>query len=139
MVEILDAISQKPDSGAAYEPLERFKGVITLESLAEVIRDTSLCGLGKSASATVLSTIRLFREEYEEHIFERRCRAGTCTDLQTFYIDTDACTGCTACAKKCPVNAIIGTPRQPFFIIEQKCTGCGICLEICKFSAVKTR
>lgn len=139
MLEILDAISHRPDQGASHEPLERFKGVMTLESLAEVIRDTSLCGLGKTASDTVLSTIRLFRDEYEEHIFERKCRAGVCTDLQTFYIDMDACTGCTACAKKCPVNAIIGTPRQPFFIIEQKCIGCGMCLEICKFSAVKTR
>ncbi|MFO7723281.1 MAG: NADH-ubiquinone oxidoreductase-F iron-sulfur binding region domain-containing protein [Bacteroidales bacterium] len=139
MLEILDAISHRPDQGATHEPLERFKGVMTLESLAEVIRDTSLCGMGKTASDTVLSTIRLFREEYEEHIFERKCRAGVCTDLQSFYIDMDACTGCTACAKKCPVNAIIGTPRQPFFIIEQKCIGCGICLETCKFSAVKTR
>jgi NADH:ubiquinone oxidoreductase subunit F (NADH-binding)/Pyruvate/2-oxoacid:ferredoxin oxidoreductase delta subunit len=139
MLEILDAISHRPDQGASHEPLERFKGVMTLESLAEVIRDTSLCGLGKTASDTVLSTLRLFRHEYEEHIFERKCRAGVCTDLQSFYIDMDACTGCTACAKKCPVNAIIGTPRQPFFIIEQKCIGCGICLETCKFSAVKTR
>jgi NADH:ubiquinone oxidoreductase subunit F (NADH-binding)/Pyruvate/2-oxoacid:ferredoxin oxidoreductase delta subunit len=139
MLEVLDAISHRPDQGFTHEPLERFKGVMTLESLAEVIRDTSLCGMGKTASDTVLSTIRLFRDEYEEHIFERKCRAGVCTDLQSFYIDMDACTGCTACAKKCPVNAIIGTPRQPFFIIEQKCIGCGICLETCKFSAVKTR
>lgn len=139
MLEILDGISHRPEQGARHEPLERFKGVLTLESLAEVIRDTSLCGLGKTASDTVLSTLRLFREEYEEHIFERKCRAGVCTDLQTFYIDMEACTGCTACAKKCPVNAIIGTPRQPFFIIEQTCTGCGICLATCKFSAVKTR
>jgi NADH:ubiquinone oxidoreductase subunit F (NADH-binding)/ferredoxin len=139
MLEILDSITHRPDHGVTHEPLERFKGVMTLESLAEVIRDTSLCGLGKTASETVLSTIQLFRDEYEEHIFERKCRAGVCTDLQSFYIDMDACTGCTACAKKCPENAIIGTPRQPFFIIEQKCIGCGICLETCKFSAVKTR
>ncbi|HRZ42389.1 MAG TPA: NADH-ubiquinone oxidoreductase-F iron-sulfur binding region domain-containing protein [Bacteroidales bacterium] len=139
MLDILNAISHRPEQGASHEPLERFKGVMTLESLAEVIKDTSLCGLGKTAPDTVLSTLRLFREEYEEHIFERKCRAGVCTDLQTYYIDMEACTGCTACAKKCPVNAIIGTPRQPFFIIEQKCTGCGICMETCKFSAVKTR
>jgi len=139
MLEVLDAISHRPDQGASHEPLERFKGVMTLESLAEVIRDTSLCGLGQTAPDTVLSTIRLFREEYEEHIFERKCRAGVCTDLQTFFIDMDACTGCTACARKCPVNAIIGTPREPYYIIEQKCIGCGTCLEVCKFSAVKTR
>ncbi len=139
MLDILNSISHRPEEGASHEPLERFKGVMTLESLAEVIKDTSLCGLGKTASDTVLSTLRLFREEYEEHIFERKCRAGVCTDLQTYYIDREACTGCTACAKKCPVNAIIGTPRQPFYIIEQTCTGCGICLETCKFSAVKTR
>lgn len=139
MLDILNAISHRPEQGAHHEPLERFKGVMTLESLAEVIKDTSLCGLGKTAPDTVLSTLRLFREEYEEHIFERKCRAGVCTDLQTYYIDMEVCTGCTACAKKCPVQAIIGTPRQPFFIIEQKCTGCGICMETCKFSAVKTR
>ncbi len=139
MVEILDAITHRPDQDSSHEPLERFKGVMTLESLAEVMHDTSLCGLGKNASDNVLSTLRLFREEYEEHVFERKCRAGVCTDLQTYFIDMDACTGCTACAKKCPVNAIIGTPRQPHFIIEQVCTGCGICLETCKFSAVKTR
>lgn len=139
MLEILDAVSHRPDQGAMHEPLERFKGVMTLESLAEVIKDTSLCGLGKTASDTVLSTLRLFRDEYEEHIFERKCKAGVCTDLQIYYIDTEACTGCVACAKKCPVDAIIGTPRQPFFIIEHKCIGCGVCLETCKFSAVKTR
>ncbi len=139
MLEILDAISHRPEQGLSHEPLERFKGVMTLESLAEVIRDTSLCGLGQTAPDTVLSTIRLFREEYEEHIFERKCRAGVCTDLQSFYIDVDACTGCTACAKRCPVNAIIGNPREPYFIIEQKCIGCGTCMEVCKFSAVKTR
>ncbi len=138
MLEILDAITHRPDQGTTHEPLERFKGVMTLESLGEVIRDTSLCGLGKHASDTVLSTIRLFREEYEEHIFERKCRAGVCTDLQSYSIDMEACTGCTACAKKCPVNAIFGTPRQPYVIVEQKCIGCGTCLKTCKFSAVKT-
>jgi NADH:ubiquinone oxidoreductase subunit F (NADH-binding)/ferredoxin len=135
MLEILDSISRRPTDEES-NTLERFKGVIQLESLAKVMRDTSLCGLGQTASNPLLSAIKLFREEFEEHIFDRKCVAGVCSNLRTFYIDIDRCTGCTACAKKCPTNAIIGTPRSPYFIVEEKCIGCGICEEVCKFSAV---
>jgi len=136
MLEILDNISRRPISNDGYNTLERFKGVIHLESLAEVMHDTSLCGLGQTAPNPVLRTLKLFRDEYEEHIFDRKCRAGVCRDLRTFYIDVEKCTGCTACAKKCPTNAIIGTPRSPYFVVEEKCIGCGVCQETCKFSAV---
>jgi NADH:ubiquinone oxidoreductase subunit F (NADH-binding) len=136
MLEILENITRRPVTENGHNTLERFKGVIHLESLAEVMRDTSLCGLGQSAPNPVLRTLKLFRDEYEEHIFDRKCKAGICRDLRTFYIDIDKCTGCTACAKKCPTNAILGTPRSPYFVVEEKCIGCGICEEVCKFSAV---
>ncbi|MEI6457187.1 MAG: NADH-ubiquinone oxidoreductase-F iron-sulfur binding region domain-containing protein, partial [bacterium] len=107
-----------------------------LENLAEVIRDTSLCGLGQHAPNPVLSSLKWFREEYEEHIFDRRCPAGICHDLRTYFIEADLCNGCNGCQKKCPENAIIGTIHMPHFIIEGRCTGCGICFDVCKFNAI---
>lgn len=136
MYQILDNISRRPYSNEGHNTLERFKGVIHLETLAEVMRDTSLCGLGQTAPKPLLKALKSFRNEFEEHIFDRKCNAGVCRDLRTFYIDVDKCTGCTACAKKCPTNAIIGTPRSPYFIVEEKCIGCGVCQETCKFTAV---
>lgn len=136
MYQILNEISRRPDSSDKHHTLERFKGVIQLETLAEVMHDTSLCGLGQTASKPLLKALKAFRDEFEEHIFDRSCKAGVCRDLRTFYIDTEKCTGCAACAKKCPTNAIIGTPRSPYFIVEDKCTGCGSCMEVCKFASV---
>lgn len=136
MLEILESITKRPSREEGTGMLERFKGVIQLESLATVMRDTSLCGLGQTASKPLLSAIQEFRNEFEEHIFDRKCTAGVCNNLRTFYIDVEKCTGCNVCAKKCPTNAIIGTPRSPYFIIEEKCIGCGICEDVCKFSAV---
>ncbi len=136
MLEILEKITKIPKDEASHQTLERFKGVMQLENIAEVIKDTSLCGLGKTASNTFLSTLKWFRDEYEEHIFDRKCRAGVCKELRTFYIDVDKCTGCNACMRKCPETAIIGTVKYPHFIVESKCTGCGICFETCKFSAI---
>ncbi len=136
MLDILDSITKRPKEESTHETLERFKGVVQMESLAEVIRDTSLCGLGQNAPNPVLSSLKWFREEFEEHIFDRRCAAGVCHDLRKFYIDVDLCNGCNICQKKCPEIAIVGTLKAPHFIIESKCTGCGICLEACKFSAI---
>jgi len=136
MYQILDNISRRPYSNEGHNTLERFKGVIHLETLAEVMKDTSLCGLGQTAPKPLLKALKSFRDEFEEHIFDRKCKAGVCRDLRTFYIDVDKCTGCTACAKKCPTNAIIGTPRSPYFIVEEKCIGCGVCQTTCKFTAV---
>jgi NADH:ubiquinone oxidoreductase subunit F (NADH-binding) len=135
MLEILESITSKP-VGSEKDALARFKGVTQLEKLGEVIKDTSLCGLGQTAPNPVLSTIKWFRHEYEEHIFERKCSAGVCTELRTFKIDVDKCTGCTICARKCPTDAIIGTRKAPHFVIEDKCIGCGNCQEVCKFDAV---
>jgi len=139
MHEIMENVTRRPVRESGHETLERFKGLMQLESLAEVIRNTSLCGLGKTAPNPLLSTLKWFREEYEEHIFDRKCRAGVCHDLRTFYIDVNKCTGCTVCEPKCPVNVIFGTPNNPYFIVEDKCIGCGICYDVCKFSAVFIR
>ncbi len=136
MLEILESITQKPVAGEN-QALERMKGVMQLEKLGQVIKDTSLCGLGQSAPNPVLSTLRWFRDEYEEHIYERKCATKVCTELRKFKIVADACTGCTVCSRKCPVGAIIGNKKTPHFIIEDKCIGCGACMEACKFNAIE--
>jgi NADH:ubiquinone oxidoreductase subunit F (NADH-binding) len=139
MLEILESVIRKPLNEESGTTLERFKGVMQLETIASVMKDTSLCGLGQSAPNPFISALKNFRDEFEEHIFDRKCRANICRGLRTFSIDVDKCTGCTACATKCPVNAIYGTRLQPFFIVEEKCIGCGICFDICKFSAINVK
>lgn len=136
MAEILSSITRKPADEEGHTTLERFKGVMQLENLAEVMKDTSLCGLGQNAPNPVVSTLKYFRHEYEEHIFDRRCPSNSCTELRSWFIDVDLCTGCSICAKRCPAEAIIGTARHPYFIVQEKCIGCGICYEVCKFTAV---
>lgn len=135
MLEILESITSKPK--AKNEALDRFKGVIMLEKLARVIRDTSLCGLGQSAPNPVLSTLKYFRDEYDAHIYERECPAKVCKEMKTYTIHVDKCTGCMVCAKKCPTNAIIGTKKSPHFIVQEKCISCGNCLASCKFDAIE--
>ncbi len=139
MLEILESVIKKPMNEESGTTLERFKGVMQLETIASVMKDTSLCGLGQSAPNPFTSALKNFRDEFEEHIFDRKCRANVCRGLRTFSIDVEKCTGCTACASKCPVNAIYGTRLQPFFIVEEKCLGCGICHDICKFSAITVK
>ncbi|HOV74850.1 MAG TPA: NADH-quinone oxidoreductase subunit NuoF [Candidatus Hydrogenedentes bacterium] len=139
MLEILERITRGRRSEEGADPLERFKGVMYLNRLAEVIKDTSLCGLGQTAPNPVLSTLRWFRDEYEAHIYERRCPAGACTELRTFAIDPEKCTGCGRCAKKCPVEAIVGWPKQAHFVVEDKCIGCGACVDSCAHDAVLLR
>jgi NADH:ubiquinone oxidoreductase subunit F (NADH-binding)/ferredoxin len=139
MLEILESVIRKPLNEESGTTLERFKGVMQLETIATVMKDTSLCGLGQTAPNPFISALKNFRDEFEEHIFDRKCRANICRGLRTFSIDVDKCTGCTACAAKCPVNAIYGTRLQPFFIVEEKCIGCGICFDICKFSAINVK
>ena len=109
-----------------------------LEDICDTVQDASLCQLGGSAPNPVLSTIRYFREEYEEHIKQKKCRAGVCKPLITYSINND-CTGCMVCAKNCPVNAISGVNKEIHSIDTQKCIKCGICFEVCKFNAVEVR
>ena len=137
MLEILRSITRSRKNEKDIQSLERFRGVMYLDRLAEVIRDTSLCGLGQTAPNPVLSTLRWFRDEYEAHIYERRCPAGACKELLTYSIDPGKCKGCTLCAKKCPSGAIMGAPKSPHYIIEDKCIGCGTCVDVCRFNAVE--
>lgn len=108
-----------------------------LEELSDTISNTALCGLGKSAPNPVVSTIKYFRDEYVAHIRERRCPAGQCQKLKRLYIDPLLCKGCSACSRKCPVNAISGKIKEPFHIDLEKCIRCGSCISTCKFGAVK--
>lgn len=108
----------------------------TLEQLGELLEDTALCALGKTAAYPVLSTIRRFREEYEEHIREQHCPSKVCQGLFQYEIDMEQCTGCRLCAKKCPVDGISGQRKQPHVINQVKCTKCGACFEVCPFSSV---
>ncbi len=138
LAEVLDAIVSPYSKMASEEDnLLRFNRILSMESLAKVIKDTSLCGLGQGAPNPVLSTLRYFRKEYEAHIYDRRCPAKQCKGLLTYAIANDACTGCTLCARKCPAGAIVGERKMAHYIVDEKCIRCGMCAEVCRFSAVK--
>ena len=109
-----------------------------LQQMAEAVKDGSLCGLGKTAPNPVLATLRYFREEYETHIKEKRCPAGVCKSLITYSINAENCTGCGACLRVCPEEAITGTKKKPHKIIVDKCIKCGACFEVCQFDAIVT-
>jgi NADH-quinone oxidoreductase subunit F len=107
-----------------------------LEYLAHQIKDSSLCGLGQTAPNPVLTTIRYFRDEYEAHINHRKCPAKACKKLLTYEVNEKNCTGCTVCARNCPVDAIRGERKQVHFIDQDKCIKCGICYSKCNFEAI---
>ncbi len=108
-----------------------------LLDLADTISSTALCGLGKTAAMPVVSTIKNFRDEYDAHIIDKKCPAGQCKKLVTYYIDPELCKGCSKCARNCPVEAISGEIKSPFKIDTSKCIKCGACVENCNFGAVK--
>ncbi len=116
-----------------------------LEELGWVTAEASLCALGGTAPNPVLSTLRYFREEYEEHIVNKRCPAKVCRSLLKYRILPEVCTMCGRCAKACPANAITGKRKTkkeegiPFRIDEEKCIKCGMCFESCKFNAIEVQ
>jgi len=127
MLEILERIT---DGKGAEGDLEK------LEELAYQIKDNSLCGLGQTAPNPVLTTIKYFRDEYEAHIFHKKCPAKVCRPLLTYTVDQEKCTGCLVCLKNCPVKAISGERKQPHFINQDICTKCGVCFSKCKFESI---
>ena len=137
MLEIIERIPKRyGKDGTKLDQLQRFKGMIHLQRLADVIRDTSLCGLGQSAPNPVLSGLRYFRHEYEEHLYDRKCSSGVCKELLTFVIDNEICSGCGLCVKKCAVDAIVGEKGQAHYILDEKCVKCGMCYEVCRSEAI---
>ena len=108
----------------------------TLEELATMVQTMALCGLGKSAPLPVLSTLSAFRDEYIEHIVDKKCRAKACTALRRYVINPAFCKGCSKCARNCPVNAISGVVKKPYTIDSNKCIKCGACKENCAFDAI---
>ncbi|MBR5468279.1 MAG: NADH-quinone oxidoreductase subunit NuoF [Firmicutes bacterium] len=127
MLEILTRITEGKGEDGDIEKLEE---------LALTIKSSALCGLGQTAPNPVLTTLRYFRNEYEDHIYKKKCTAHQCKNLVSYTIDADKCKGCTLCAKNCPVGAIEGSIRNPHIIDAAKCIKCGKCATSCKFDAV---
>jgi len=123
------------------EKITRGDGTLEdLDKMAEIgnaMKKASLCALGQTAPNPILSTVKYFKDEYLAHIVEKKCPAGKCKSLITYSINVDKCIGCTACARKCPVQAISGERRAPHKIDPSLCIKCGVCLETCKFGAVE--
>lgn len=109
-----------------------------LEDLGETIKEASLCGLGKTAPNPVMTTLKYFKNEYIDHIVNKKCTAGVCKNLTTFYIEKETCIGCGLCARKCPADAIEGKSKEPHVISLGKCIKCGTCYYVCPTGAVKT-
>jgi len=131
-IRVLQTILERITKGEG-----RSEDLKTLESLGEHIQKTSLCGLGQTAPNAVLSTLRHFRDEYEAHVYERRCPAAQCRALLTFVIVPELCNGCGACARACSVSAISGRPKHVHHIDQNLCIHCGACLDVCPTDGIQ--
>ena len=130
MLEILDKITK---GNGTMQDLQE------LRNLAEVIKDTALCGLGQTSPNPVLSTLENFWDEYVEHVVDKKCRAGACKSLMSYEIDATRCIGCGACKRACPQDAISGEKKMAHHIDNLKCIKCGACYEKCKFGAISIK
>ncbi|WP_277229927.1 NADH-quinone oxidoreductase subunit NuoF [Romboutsia timonensis] len=126
---LLELLTKITDGKATLEDLDNLK------ELATTIKNTSLCGLGKCAPNPILSTLNNFYDEYLSHVVDKKCPAGKCQSLLN-YIITDACKGCTKCARVCPAKCITGKPKEKHEIDTKKCLKCGTCMSNCKFNAI---
>ncbi len=127
MLEILEKITEGKGEAGDIEKLEE---------LAKNIKASALCGLGQTAPNPVLSTLRYFRDEYEAHVFEKKCPSGVCKSLMEYHINASKCKSCGICAKVCPVGCISGEKKVPYVIDQSKCAKCGACMEKCPFKAI---
>ena len=130
---LLEMLNKITEGNGTLEDLDK------MEELCHYIMNNALCGLGQTAPNPVLSTLKYFRKEYEAHVVEKRCPAGVCKKLLQYVIDTNKCTGCTLCARKCPVSCIAGKVKEPHVIDQSKCIKCGACMENCKFGAISKK
>ena len=130
---LLEMLNKITEGNGTLEDLDK------MEELCHYIMNNALCALGQTAPNPVLSTLKYFRDEYEAHVVEKRCPAGVCKKLLHYVIDTNKCTGCTLCARKCPVRCIAGKVKEPHVIDQSKCIKCGACMENCKFSAISKK
>ena len=131
---MLDILTDISEGRGTEEDLEM------LEELAVVIKESSLCGLGKTAPNPVLTTIQYFRHEYKAHIKDKKCPAHVCRELNVYNINAELCEknghGCGVCRRECPEDAITGKKGKPHRVIQDKCEKCGVCYDVCKFDAV---
>jgi ferredoxin len=128
MLEILDKICEGRGTLA---------DISFLEDIAQQVKIGSLCGLGATAPNPVQTALKYFRDEFEEHVVEKKCRSGSCAALTTYTIDPVNCTGCRACARVCPVQAISGERKEVHVIDQELCIKCGACFDKCRFDAVR--
>ena len=127
---LLELLTKITDGTGTLEDIDE------MERLCETIKSSALCGLGQTAPNPVLSTLRYFRNEYVEHVVDKKCRAGVCKALVSYKVDPDKCKGCTLCARNCPVGAISGKVKEAHVIDTTKCIKCGVCVDNCKFGAI---
>jgi NADH:ubiquinone oxidoreductase subunit F (NADH-binding)/NAD-dependent dihydropyrimidine dehydrogenase PreA subunit len=128
MLGILNRITEGKGEPADLDKLER---------LARLCQQASLCGLGRAAPNPILSSLKHFRDEYLEHIDDKRCRAKKCTSLIRFEINREKCIGCTVCVRKCPVECISGHRKEPHVIDQSRCAKCSQCYDACRFGAIE--